>query len=1080
MKKHYTLVLAMLFAIFSVATAQISLTTTTYTQDFNTLASTGTSSTLPMGWLLLESGTNANATYTASTGSSNSGETYSFGAAANAERAFGGVLSGSLTPTIGAGFTNNTGGVITSLAISFTGEQWRLGATGRNDRLDFQYSTDATGLSGGLWTDVNNLDFTAPNSTGTVGALDGNATANRTAVSFTITGLNIANGATFYIRWNDSNASGADDGLAIDDFSIIATTGVATQATITAGSNATEGGANGTFAVNLSSPAPVGGVTVNYSFTGTAILTTDYTDALSGSITIIQGASTGTITLVAVDDATGELTETITCTLTSANNGYTIGAPSGASINLIDNDVTSLYNFTFATCSGALSDGFTAQSVTGTEAWACTTFGQTTNAVEMNGFNGTALDNEDWLVSPTLDLSTANFPLLSFYSKTKFVGPQLQLFITTNYTGNVSTTVWTELNGRFPEALSNSWRLSNDIDLSAYKQANVRIAFKYTSSPAAGASRWNVDEINIINASSAPAPVITNVTKFVDTRDTTFGNVTLPRTFTFRAENLAGNLTVTAPTGFELSKDGNTYNNSIIYTAVEANSQQVNTYLRLNPLAINQGYNGFLNFSTTGLNTNLVFAKGNSYPRGNTLNIVNWNIEWFGGAQGPADDQLQEDNTVTAMNFMDADIYALGEIVSETRLQNLTTRLANGPWAYKISYYCSGGTTAGTCASSQKLAFLYKTSVVTNVTADRAMMISSASANTNFATGRLPYLMTATVTKNSPARTIHFIALHAKAGDTQSDYDRRFAGATELKDTLNAQFSNANVIILGDFNDDLDSTITASVSPRITSYDNIVKDSVDTDSYVSTSLAISRFDLNSTYNNDAMVDHLIMSNELAIAYVGLSSSLLSDIGTRAGITNFSTTTSDHFPLMTRFDLSVALPVKLNSFGAVRNNQAVVINWKSAEEINSKDFTVERAADGRNFTAIASVAAKGTASAYSITDNAPVTGNNFYRLKMTDKDGRFEYSKVVKVNFSKSFSVRITPNPASTLINVAVFNAADAVTVQLIDGTGKVVKQQRLSNLQQNTSIDVQGLAKGIYTVKLVSNAAITTEKIMIQ
>ncbi|MFM2361363.1 MAG: hypothetical protein RLZZ316_265, partial [Bacteroidota bacterium] len=82
--------------------------------------------------------------------------------------------------------------------------------------------------------------------------------------------------------------------------------------------------------------------------------------------------------------------------------------------------------------------------------------------------------------------------------------------------------------------------------------------------------------------------------------------------------------------------------------------------------------------------------------------------------------------------------------------------------------------------------------------------------------------------------------------------------------------------------------------------------------------------------------------------------------------------------------------------------------------------------------------------------------------------------------SKSFSVRITPNPASTLINVAVFNAADAVTVQLIDGTGKVVKQQRLSNLQQNTSIDVQGLAKGIYTVKLVSNAAITTEKIMIQ
>jgi predicted extracellular nuclease len=191
-----------------------------YTQDFDTLANSGTSSTVPAGWALLEAGTNANTTYTAGTGSGNAGDTYSFGATGSTERAFGGLQSGTLIPTIGAAFTNATGTTVTQLAIAYTGEQWRLGATGRVDRLDFQYSLDATGLSGGTWVDVDGLDFTGPVTVGTVGALDGNAPANRTPVTFTITGLSLAPGATFWIRWTDFNATGADDGLAVDHFSI--------------------------------------------------------------------------------------------------------------------------------------------------------------------------------------------------------------------------------------------------------------------------------------------------------------------------------------------------------------------------------------------------------------------------------------------------------------------------------------------------------------------------------------------------------------------------------------------------------------------------------------------------------------------------------------------------------------------------------------------------------------------------------------------------------------------------------------------------------------------------------------------
>lgn len=225
MKQFYTLLIVLCFATPLATSAQVSLNAinTAYEQDFNTVAATGTTNeitTLPQGWLFAESGTNANTTYAAGTGSSNTGNTYSFGLDAT-DRAFGGLLSGSLTPTIGAGFTNATGSTITSLQITYRGEQWRLGATGRNDRLDFQYSTNATSLTSGTWTDVDNLDFSSPVTTGTAGLLNGNAAGNNSTITFVIEGLFIENGSSFFIRWNDFNASSADDGLAVDDFSIV-------------------------------------------------------------------------------------------------------------------------------------------------------------------------------------------------------------------------------------------------------------------------------------------------------------------------------------------------------------------------------------------------------------------------------------------------------------------------------------------------------------------------------------------------------------------------------------------------------------------------------------------------------------------------------------------------------------------------------------------------------------------------------------------------------------------------------------------------------------------------------------------
>ena len=185
------------------------------TETFNNLASSGTSTTLPTGIYLDESGSNANTSYSTSTGTSTGGNTYSFGS--DSDRALGGVASGSLQTSFGAKIRNETGTTLNSVVISYTGESWRIGSANRLDQLDFQYSTDATSLDDGTWTDFNDLDYV------NTGQATGSGSIQHTAsLADTLTSLGVTNNGLLWIRWNDLNASGADDGMAVDDLSITA------------------------------------------------------------------------------------------------------------------------------------------------------------------------------------------------------------------------------------------------------------------------------------------------------------------------------------------------------------------------------------------------------------------------------------------------------------------------------------------------------------------------------------------------------------------------------------------------------------------------------------------------------------------------------------------------------------------------------------------------------------------------------------------------------------------------------------------------------------------------------------------
>ncbi|WP_380940665.1 Calx-beta domain-containing protein [Sphingomonas floccifaciens] len=324
-------------------------------ETFDSLITTGSSTTLPSGWYVVETGTSAvaNGQITAGTGSSNSGDVYSFGASGSSDRALGSVLSSTNSPLFGAQFTNGTGAAIGALEIAYTGEQWRLGAAGRSDRLDFQISFDATSLTTGTWNDVDALDFASPVTTGTTGALDGNAAANRTAIGATVQLASLIDiGKTFWIRWKDSDASGSDDGLAIDNVSIKAIAGTVTPPPPTlkpglldiADASLAEGQAgvqDMIFKVTRSGGSD-GAVAVSYTVVlGSGAGEADATDlgagiALAGTVTFADGQTTADIRVPIRGDASFEPNETFAVRLSDPTGGATLG--DAVAVGTITND----------------------------------------------------------------------------------------------------------------------------------------------------------------------------------------------------------------------------------------------------------------------------------------------------------------------------------------------------------------------------------------------------------------------------------------------------------------------------------------------------------------------------------------------------------------------------------------------------------------------------------------------------------------------------------------------------------------------------------------------------------------------
>ncbi|MBK8285227.1 MAG: putative Ig domain-containing protein [Ahniella sp.] len=330
----------LLLAAASVS-AQVSIPAinTPVLQDFDSLANAGTTNTaVPAGWAFVENPGDAN--YAASTGSSTGGNTYSFGATGNTERAFGMIQSGSVNSTIGASFRNDTGATVNALVIQYFGEQWRLGEGGRTDRIDFQYSLNATSIvSNSTWVNVNSLDFSSPDTTAPGGARNGNDAQHRVRRVALINNVNLANGATFFIRFTDLNADGSDDGLAVDDFQVTAF--AQTPAVVTAENlGHIEGDVDGTANVRVSLAATVSAaVTFNVqTVAGTATAGVDYQNFAANGLSIAAGSTATTVAITIEGDTDVEPAETFDLQISGVSSTLPVIVVSNTGTVVLIND----------------------------------------------------------------------------------------------------------------------------------------------------------------------------------------------------------------------------------------------------------------------------------------------------------------------------------------------------------------------------------------------------------------------------------------------------------------------------------------------------------------------------------------------------------------------------------------------------------------------------------------------------------------------------------------------------------------------------------------------------------------------
>ncbi|MEN0006640.1 MAG: T9SS type A sorting domain-containing protein [Bacteroidota bacterium] len=177
----------------------------------------------------------------------------------------------------------------------------------------------------------------------------------------------------------------------------------------------------------------------------------------------------------------------------------------------------------------------------------------------------------------------------------------------------------------------------------------------------------------------------------------------------------------------------------------------------------------------------------------------------------------------------------------------------------------------------------------------------------------------------------------------------------------------------------------------------------------------------------------------------------------------------------------AMPIELAHFQAKRVDQSVALTWQTSSEIDNHYMAIERSQDGREFQEIGRVQGAGTTNIpqnYSLIDQSPANGINYYRLRQVDFDGKTDYSEVVSVDFKGANSeLTVRPTEASTWVTLELSAGfPENGNLQVFDLNGRLLYQQEVAAGAPTMDLDVRNFAAGQYVVRLIAGSRVETQR----
>ncbi|GLU56288.1 hypothetical protein Dfri01_57490 [Dyadobacter frigoris] len=173
-------------------------------------------------------------------------------------------------------------------------------------------------------------------------------------------------------------------------------------------------------------------------------------------------------------------------------------------------------------------------------------------------------------------------------------------------------------------------------------------------------------------------------------------------------------------------------------------------------------------------------------------------------------------------------------------------------------------------------------------------------------------------------------------------------------------------------------------------------------------------------------------------------------------------------------------VKLISFSAKIEKDILTLNWITSSENNINGFEVQKSLDTKSFQTIGIVKGdKGSKTQinYCFDDNElPAFSTLYYRLKEIDKDGAFQYSRVIAVSGQELGILMVFPDPGDGVFPLSIENTK-SFEVRIMDTKGNQIPISRtITNNTNDITVHPKGpLKPGFYQLKVISDDGIKVQ-----